>query len=162
VIGDDHPDTLGSMGNLAGLYLNQSRFAEAEPLYVATLETQERVLGDDHPDTLGSMDNLAILYLYPGRYAESERIYLESIETQKRVLGEDHPRTALTLYGLACLQAIQGERVKAMERLRQSIDGGLSNADWMAQDSDLETLHGSEFDRLVERARENAAKQQGS
>jgi len=29
----------------------------------------------------------------------------------------------------------------------------------MAQDSDLESLHGPEFDALVERARKNAAKQ---
>lgn len=47
-----------------------------------------------------------------------------------------------------------------MDWLRQSIDAGFANADWMVQDSDLETLHGPEFDALVERARENLAKQQ--
>ena len=47
-----------------------------------------------------------------------------------------------------------------MDSLRQSIEAQFSNADWMAQDSDLESLHGPEFDVLVERARENLAQQQ--
>ena len=41
------------------LYQNQGRYAEAEALYLATLETCKRVLGDEHPDTLWSMNNLA-------------------------------------------------------------------------------------------------------
>ena len=44
-----------------------------------------------------------------------------------------------------------------MDWLRQAVNSGYEKADWMSQDSDLELLHGSEFDGLVERVRQNAS-----
>ena len=52
VLGKEHPDTLGSVNNLAALYHDQGRYGEAEPLYKRALEASERVLGKEHPDTL--------------------------------------------------------------------------------------------------------------
>ena len=34
VLGENHPSTLSSINNLAGLYESQGRYDEAEPLYV--------------------------------------------------------------------------------------------------------------------------------
>jgi tetratricopeptide (TPR) repeat protein len=149
------------MNNLAIVYENQGRYDEAEPLYLTTLETQERVLGDDHPNTLASMNALAGLYRAQGRYDEAEPLYLETLEARKRVLGDDHPDTASTLYGLACLEALRGERGKGIGWLQQAVEAGFKKADQMAEDADLEPLHGPEFDALVERAREKAAAQRG-
>ena len=70
MLGKEHPDTLGSVNNLAELYQVEGRYAEAEPLYKRALETQERVLGKEHPDTLGSVNNLAELYRVQGRYGK--------------------------------------------------------------------------------------------
>jgi hypothetical protein len=75
------------------------------------------------------------------------------------VLGDDHPRTANTLYDLTCLEALRGDRAKALDWLGQSVEAGYANADHMGKDSDLESLHGPEFDALVERARRNAEAQ---
>jgi hypothetical protein len=44
-----------------------------------------------------------------------------------------------------------------MDWLRQSVGAGLEDAERMSQDPDLESLRGSEFDALVEHARQNAA-----
>ena len=44
-----------------------------------------------------------------------------------------------------------------MDWIRQAVDGGYIYADVMVGDSDLKALQGPEFDRLVERARRNAA-----
>jgi tetratricopeptide (TPR) repeat protein len=104
--------------------------------------------------------NLPTLYTEQGRYDEAEPLYLEILEIQRRVLGDDHPDTAIFLYNLAWFEAVRGDLPKALEWLRQSVDAGFALADWMAEDSDLEPLHGPEFDALVERARENAAKRQ--
>ena len=38
--GQDHPDTLGSVNNLAALYQAQGRYGEAEPLYKRALAGQ--------------------------------------------------------------------------------------------------------------------------
>jgi Tetratricopeptide repeat len=53
--GPEHPDTLSSVNNLAGLYESTGRYAEAEPLYKRALEARERVLGPEHPDTLSKI-----------------------------------------------------------------------------------------------------------
>jgi tetratricopeptide (TPR) repeat protein len=125
------------------------------------LETSKRIRGDDHPNTLGSTNNLANLYVNQGRYDEAEPLLLEALETSKRVLGDDHPYTASTLYNLACLEVPLGNGTKAMDWLRQSVDAGWANADLLDRDTDLESLHGPEFDALVEQARRNAAAQRG-
>jgi hypothetical protein len=59
VLGEDHPDTLTSIANLASTYRKQGRWKEAEELVVQVMETRKRVLGEEHPDTLTSMGNLA-------------------------------------------------------------------------------------------------------
>ena len=83
------------------VYLNQGRYAEAEQLYLAALETLKRALGDDHPATLSSMNNLANLYSNQGRYAEAKPLYLAILETRKRVLGDEHPDTLSSMNSLA-------------------------------------------------------------
>ena len=67
VLGETHPDTLGSRSNLAAAYEAAGRLAEAMPLYERTLADCERVLGESHPDTLGSRNNLARAYRAAGR-----------------------------------------------------------------------------------------------
>ena len=62
VLGDDHPDTLHTMNNLAIVYRRQGRYEESVPLYVETLQIMKRVLGEEHPSTLFSINNLADLY----------------------------------------------------------------------------------------------------
>ncbi|MCI2424411.1 tetratricopeptide repeat protein, partial [Saccharopolyspora sp. K220] len=52
VLGNDHPDTLATRHNLAGVLQGRGELAEAEAEYRAVLRAQQRILGDDHPDTL--------------------------------------------------------------------------------------------------------------
>jgi len=72
VLGLEHPDTLGSMNNLALLLANQGKYDEAEPICQQTLQLREKVLGLEHPDTLISMNNLALLLDNQGKYNEAE------------------------------------------------------------------------------------------
>jgi Tetratricopeptide repeat len=44
LLGQEHPDTLSSMNNLASTYQNQGRWKEAEELGVQVMETTKRVL----------------------------------------------------------------------------------------------------------------------
>ena len=46
VLGEEHPDTLTSMANLASTFWNQGRWKEAEELFVQVMETTKRVLGE--------------------------------------------------------------------------------------------------------------------
>ena len=62
VFGQEHPDTLTSIANLASIYWNQGRWIEAEELEVKVMETRERPLGQEHSSTLASIANSVSTY----------------------------------------------------------------------------------------------------
>ena len=90
VLGEDHPNTLVAMSNVARLYGYQGRYAEAEPLFLATLEAQRRVLGDGHPNTLISMGNLSEIYVALGRAEEAEPLMIEALAGARTKLPREH------------------------------------------------------------------------
>ena len=61
VLGPDHPDTLGTRNNIAGLTGETGKAAEALRLFQELLPDRERVLGRHHPDTLTTRNNIAAL-----------------------------------------------------------------------------------------------------
>ncbi len=81
----------GSLNNLANLYREMGRYAEAEPLFRRSLEINEKQLGADHPNVAQSLNNLAALYREMGRYAEAEPLYRRSLEIKEKKLGATTP-----------------------------------------------------------------------
>ena len=72
--GPDHPDVAQSLNNLATLYHDQGKYAEAEALYFRALAIREESLGPNHPDVATALNNLAALYESQDREAEAERL----------------------------------------------------------------------------------------
>ncbi|KAJ5960017.1 uncharacterized protein N7479_007167 [Penicillium vulpinum] len=107
-LGEDHPDTLTSMANLASTYRNQGRWEAAEQLFVQVIETSKTKLGEDHPDTLTSIANLASTYRNQGRWEAAEQLEVQVIETRKTKLGEDYPSTLTSMANLASTYRNQG------------------------------------------------------
>jgi len=62
VQGEEHPETLHAMNDLADLYMYQGKFASAESLHSKVLEIRRRLLGDKNSSTLTSMGNLSAAY----------------------------------------------------------------------------------------------------
>ncbi|KAI9777309.1 MAG: hypothetical protein M1816_004797 [Peltula sp. TS41687] len=132
VLGQEHPDTLTSIANLASTYRNQGRWKEAKELFVQVMETRKRVLGQEHPDTLTSIANLAVLgqqhpdtltsmanpastYRNQGRWKEAEELQAKELETCSRVLGQQHLDTLTSMANLASIFRNQGRWKKAEE-----------------------------------------------
>ncbi|KAI9762477.1 MAG: hypothetical protein M1840_001237 [Geoglossum simile] len=115
VLGEKHPDTLRTMGNLASTYWKQGRSKEAEELNLRVLELQKEVLGEKHPDTLRAMGNLASTYWKQGRSKEAEELNLRVLELRKEVLGEKHPDTPRAMGNLASTYSQQGRSKEAEE-----------------------------------------------
>jgi tetratricopeptide (TPR) repeat protein len=109
VLGEEHPDTLTSMANLASTFWNQGRWKEAEELEVQAMETRKRVLGEKHPDTLTSMNNLAFAWKWQGRDAEALKLMDECVQLRTRILGVDHPHT------LSSSATLNGWQTKRLE-----------------------------------------------
>ncbi|KAI9887237.1 MAG: hypothetical protein M1823_000907 [Watsoniomyces obsoletus] len=97
VSGQEHPDTLASMTNLASTYGNQGRWQEAEELEVQVMETRQRVLGREHPDTLTIMANLAWTWRSQGSNNKALLLMQTCAELRKQKLGMDHPHTILSV-----------------------------------------------------------------
>jgi tetratricopeptide (TPR) repeat protein len=113
MMGQDHPNTLISMNNLARLYEHQGRYAEAEPLLVKAAGVSRRVLGAAHPNTLRYMNNLSEFYQNQGKYMQAEPVLMEALELERRVLGKEHPTTLTTMGYLADGYEGQGKHNQA-------------------------------------------------
>jgi hypothetical protein len=84
-LGDDHPDTLTSMGDLASTYRNQGHLKEAEALDLVVMEKRKQLFGDDHSHTLISMANLAFTYGKQMHWKEAEALEAVVMEKMKAV-----------------------------------------------------------------------------
>jgi Tetratricopeptide repeat len=119
VLGEEHPDTLASMANLASTYRNQGRWTEAEELEVQVMRTRKRVLGEEHPSTLTSMANLASTFWKQGRWTEAEKLFVQVMETSLKVLGKGHPSTLTSMANLASAWKHQGRHNEAAKLINE-------------------------------------------
>ncbi|KAK7037905.1 P-loop containing nucleoside triphosphate hydrolase protein [Favolaschia claudopus] len=115
LLGEEHPDTLDTMANLASTYWRQGRWSEAEQLQVTVLEARKWVLGKEHPNTLDSMADLASTYWRQGRWSEAEQLEVAVLETRKWLLGPQHPDTLFGMASLASTYHVQGRWSEAEE-----------------------------------------------
>ena len=67
---------LGAGDNLANLYRDRGRYAEAEPFYKRALAIKEKALGPAHPHVATSLENYAALLHKTGR--DDEAVKLEA------------------------------------------------------------------------------------
>ncbi len=93
-LGEDHPDTIMSMGNLTAALSSVGKFDRALELNARNIELALKVLGPDHPSTQYARTNRAQLLLRTGRFKEAEGVAKEVWEARKRRLGPD---TRLTM-----------------------------------------------------------------
>jgi tetratricopeptide (TPR) repeat protein/predicted Ser/Thr protein kinase len=85
----------------SALYSSQSRFGEAESLFLEALDARKRFSGDTHPNTLTVMNNLALLYQRLGRYEEAEALGRQVLDIRTEILGESHSSTLTAVNNLA-------------------------------------------------------------
>ena len=109
----DDANLANSLNDLALLYGEQGRYAEAEPLYKRALAIGEKMLGPEHPDVAIRLSNLAVLYHTQGRTAQAEPLYKRSLAIVEKVLGPEHPSVATYLNNLALLYWAQGRATEA-------------------------------------------------
>jgi hypothetical protein len=131
LLGDEHPDTLESMNDLAVTLLEQGELAGGHTLLQKTLLTLEsmddraralcrhgdlagartlqeraltarrRLLGDEHRDTLASEHDLADTLRAQGALVRARALQEQVLATRRRVLGDEHPETDASKQALA-------------------------------------------------------------
>ncbi|KAF2677749.1 kinesin light chain 1 [Lentithecium fluviatile CBS 122367] len=121
VLNPEHPSTLTSMSNLAGVLDSQGKYKEAESMNRQTLVRREKVLGSEHPDTLTSMNNLARVLDHQGKYEEAELMNRQTLARREKVLGLEHPDTLVSMSNLALVLDRQGKYEEAESMNRQTL-----------------------------------------
>jgi CHAT domain-containing protein/tetratricopeptide (TPR) repeat protein len=99
--------------NLADVYNQQGRYADAEILYKRALLGLQNALGPNHPTVASAFDNFGVLYFRQGRFADAELLHKRGLEIRERTLGANHPDVAMSLHNLANLYGNQGRYAEA-------------------------------------------------
>ena len=100
----------------------QSRYSEAEPIYLHSLQIYREQLGEHHPDVATSLNNLALLYHDQGRYSNAELLYQQALEIRSEQLGERHLDVATVLNNIAALYQDQGRYNEADPFFLQALE----------------------------------------
>jgi eukaryotic-like serine/threonine-protein kinase len=122
MLGEENPDTLMSIRNLANLYERQGKFQQSESLYKQVLEAQQRVLGKDHHDTLETSYDLGSTYDEAGADDRAESLLTQVLETQRRVLGEENVETLKTASRLAGVYRARDQYSKAESLMVKTLE----------------------------------------
>ncbi len=113
VLGEEHPDTAGSLNNLGLLLQDMGDYAGAHPYYERALRIYEQVLGREHPDTARSLNNMGYLLRAQGDLAGARLYYEQALAINEKVLGAEHLNTARTLNNMGGLLQAQGDLAEA-------------------------------------------------
>lgn len=84
------------------------------------------------PDYVDVVEILGGLYTKLGRVADGLKMDRKLVKLQ--------PRNATAHYNLACSLALSRRKADALRSLRQAVQFGYQDFDWMQQDPDLEDL----------------------
>jgi non-specific serine/threonine protein kinase/serine/threonine-protein kinase len=122
---------------------------QALPYAERAVAIWEKLGGPENREYFGSLGMLSSVLTDTGDYARARELLeraLEAGQTSKAV-GADLPAT---LYMLARVHALDGEKEKALERLRQSIGKGFFDS-YMLTDEGFESLRGvPEYEAILE------------
>ena len=110
-----------SLNNLAGVYLIQKQYKEAESFNKEALKIRQNVFGEKHPEVAMSLNNLGGIYQEQKQYREATYFFKRALNIKKEFLGLKHYSTANTLNNLGGAYITLGEFKKAKPLLKQAL-----------------------------------------
>jgi len=121
--GDEHPNTLETIGTLGAVHATMGNLDAAEPYLHAVYEGQLQVLGAEHPSTLLSMGNLGKLLQEVGKLDAAEAILEPALQLTIRATGPDSNDTLHRRRYLGGLRHAQGRYDEAHSLLTEAKAG---------------------------------------
>ncbi|SEK95832.1 FxSxx-COOH system tetratricopeptide repeat protein [Streptacidiphilus jiangxiensis] len=122
VLGESHPDTLGSASNLTNWLAASGDESEAFALERDTFERARRAFGEDHPATLNSAANLTLRFAALGDLGSAAGLGRDALERRRRTLGEDHPDALTMARVVSEILAEVGDLREAADLARDTFD----------------------------------------
>jgi eukaryotic-like serine/threonine-protein kinase len=118
--GQENPDTLQAMNDLANSYFQTGRRDEALKLRERVLAIRLIVSGSENPATLTTMIDLATSYEEAGRRNEALKLREDALALRRKVLGPEHLDTLIAMNDLANSCEDLGRRDEAL-KLREDV-----------------------------------------
>jgi len=88
LLGETHPDPLGTMSILGGLELKRGKLTEAEALFRRQLSGVHKVHGVEKREASSVLDNLADVLEKAGQAAEATRLRGEAARIRRKLCDE--------------------------------------------------------------------------
>jgi tetratricopeptide (TPR) repeat protein len=120
-LGDDHPDTLTSVQQLAFCLGLLGHYEQASRLIEDTLTRSRQALGDDHPTTRSSAHTLAECLLALGHYEQARQLSEDTLTRSRQALGDDHLSTLDSAHILAVCLWVLGHYEQARQLIEDTL-----------------------------------------
>jgi eukaryotic-like serine/threonine-protein kinase len=121
VLGNQHPDVVRSLNDLASVLQSRGEYAAAEPLAREALAMGRRHFGNEHPVVADSLEGLAWVLFRKGQYAAAEPLARDALAMQRKLLGATAPEVAGSLSVFAAVLAAEGKLGEAEALYRESV-----------------------------------------
>jgi tetratricopeptide (TPR) repeat protein len=141
-LGENHPDTLRSLNNLASILLTRGKYEEAMGFESRALELLEGLEGALPSESFLSMGNVAVL-LQEGKFQEAELIQRKVFKGQQELLGNEDLNTLRSSCKLASILKDMYSSNEAEELYRTALEV-------------LKSLFGSDHPETLDRERDLA------
>ena len=120
LLGREHPDTLHSMNEYAGMLQDAGRFEESAALFREVLDIRLKRDGEENYKSRTSMNNLGLALFDLGRLDEAEQWLQRTYDLELRLQGADARDTLHAANHLANAKRCKGD-VDAALRLQQDV-----------------------------------------
>ena len=109
ILGNEHPDTIKAMNDLATILRNQGKLNDAVAMQRKVLEKRQRILGNEHLDTIKAMNNLANMLYDQGKLNDAAAMQRKVLKMLQQILGDEHLDTIKAMNNLANTLSNQGK-----------------------------------------------------
>jgi eukaryotic-like serine/threonine-protein kinase len=113
-LGEDHPETVRALHNLAMAFQDAGRFDQALVLLERTLAMRKARQDPDPSELIESLNDLAVAYWESGQPARAVPLYEAALEKVRARLGDDHADTLLITDNLAVAYSATGQAGRAI------------------------------------------------
>lgn len=138
------------------LVVSLHRLGEKKPLEdfaaLSLSRAGEALKAGDLDGGCGILFQLGLVQGRLGRTAEAEATYRRILDTvaERQAAPGEVDCVPVVRYNLACLSAARGDKAEAVRRLREAVEAGFRDREWILKDRDLDPVRGEEaFIRLL-------------
>jgi len=119
ILGDSHPDVARVVNRLGTLYIEQSRYCDAEACFQKALAIRIAKLGPNHSRVGQTLKHLLTLYELQEKFDRAFDCGLKALQITEKILGVEHLQTSNILLRLGTLcwaMSNEDEGTKYLER----------------------------------------------